>query len=597
MDRLKGIDILRAFAVFLVMGRHMSPCPADANSTIHALTQLWFRGGWIGVDLFFVLSGFLVSGLLFREHEKFGSIHAKHFLLRRGFKIYPAFWLLIACSYVFFMLQKHPVELNQILFELLFVQNYKRGVWGHTWSLAVEEHFYFLLTALMFILTARRASANRFKIIPLLFLIVGLVCLALRLAVASGNPFNYYTYLYPSHLRLDSLSFGVFISYLYHQYPTRFFAWAMRHRLSLLIGGILLLTPAFVLTLEGTKFLHTFGLTVLYIGSGLLLIGVLAINLPTNSITNFGAYIGSHSYSIYLWHVPVVVWVVPLVAKILGSHWNWPLYCASYFLGSLGIGILMALLIEFPVLRVRDRLLPSRARALETHEISTDRMVPRFVSGSFIRTHRINLSGALARTIVTARRLTRRIAAKRKIFIDCGSNTCRVLEARILKGTEREFFAFEPQPELSTCAEEMRRKYPSVPIHFFGKAVWVYDGSINLYLATNWGPNHKGGSTLLAGHVKNESQVDYSHPIRVECIDFSEWIRRHFSKRDHIVVKMDVEGAEYPILEKMVADASIDYVSELLVEFHWQMNESITKARHDSLRKALEGRVSVQEWQ
>jgi FkbM family methyltransferase len=152
--------------------------------------------------------------------------------------------------------------------------------------------------------------------------------------------------------------------------------------------------------------------------------------------------------------------------------------------------------------------------------------------------------------MVVPRWLTRRVAAKRRVFIDYGSNTCKVLAARILAGTEDEFFAFEPQPELSGCAEEVTRKYPSIPIHFFAKAVWVYDGSINFYLATNWGPNHKGGSTLVAGHTKNESKVDYSHPISVECIDFSEWIRRNFSKRDHLVVKMDVEGAEYPILRR-----------------------------------------------
>jgi len=76
-------------------------------------------------------------------------------------------------------------------------------------------------------------------------------------------------------------------------------------------------------------------------------------------------------------------------------------------------------------------------------------------------------------------------------------------------------------------------------------------------------------STLLAGHIKNEARVDYAHPVRVDCIDFSDWIRSNFSKRDHIVVKMDVEWAEYPILGKMLADESIDYVSELLIEFHW----------------------------
>jgi FkbM family methyltransferase len=184
----------------------------------------------------------------------------------------------------------------------------------------------------------------------------------------------------------------------------------------------------------------------------------------------------------------------------------------------------------------------------------------------------------------------------REVFVDCGSNTCKVLAERIERGLESEFFAFEPQPELVACVEEVRSGHPGTPIHFSNKAVWVRDGTMDFYLATEWGPNHRGGSTLLAGHVKNAAKVDYSHPIAVGCIDFSRWLRRNFSRRDHLVVKMDIEGAEYPVLEKMIADGTIDYINELIVEFHWQMNEDLSQERHDALRAALDERVLVTEW-
>jgi len=173
---------------------------------------------------------------------------------------------------------------------------------------------------------------------------------------------------------------------------------------------------------------------------------------------------------------------------------------------------------------------------------------------------------------------------------------CTVLEERIERALEAEFFAFEPQPELVACVEGVRCRHPETPIHFFDKAVWVHDGTMDFYLATEWGPNHRGGSTLLAGHVKNAAKVDYSRPVTVGCIDFSRWIRHNFSRRDHLVVKMDIEGAEYPVLEKMVVEGTIDYVAELIVEFHWQMNEQLSQERHDALRAALEGRVLVSEW-
>jgi FkbM family methyltransferase len=186
--------------------------------------------------------------------------------------------------------------------------------------------------------------------------------------------------------------------------------------------------------------------------------------------------------------------------------------------------------------------------------------------------------------------------APRRVFVDCGSNTCKVLGERIERGLENEFFAFEPQPELAGCVEEARRLHPGVAIRFFAQAVWVHDGTMDFYLATEWGPNHKGGSTLLAGHTRNAAKVDYSRPVAIECIDFSRWIRRNFSRRDYLVVKMDIEGAEYAILEKMLADGTIDYLKELIVEFHWQMNETLSRERHEALRAALAGRVLVTDW-
>ena len=80
-NRLKEIDFLRGIAIILVIFRHKE------------ISKLMQNMGWIGVDLFFVLSGFLVSGLLFKEYLKYGNINAKLFLIRRGFKIYPIFYL------------------------------------------------------------------------------------------------------------------------------------------------------------------------------------------------------------------------------------------------------------------------------------------------------------------------------------------------------------------------------------------------------------------------------------------------------------------------------------------------------------------------
>jgi len=93
--RLPQLDVLRAAAILLVLGRHMAPKHFQDLHSLEDIAPAWVRlgletlqrGGWIGVDLFFVLSGFLVSGLLFQEHLKTGEMSPARFLIRRGFKI------------------------------------------------------------------------------------------------------------------------------------------------------------------------------------------------------------------------------------------------------------------------------------------------------------------------------------------------------------------------------------------------------------------------------------------------------------------------------------------------------------------------------
>jgi peptidoglycan/LPS O-acetylase OafA/YrhL len=141
--RTPTLDILRAVAVILVFSRHSGVFPV--------LSQI----GWAGVDLFFVLSGFLVSGLLFREYQVSQRVHPGRFLMRRGFKIYPQFYVLIATTVIVDVWLGQPVPGRQLASELVFLQSYFPGLWGHAWSLAVEEHFYLLLAAAVALLARR----------------------------------------------------------------------------------------------------------------------------------------------------------------------------------------------------------------------------------------------------------------------------------------------------------------------------------------------------------------------------------------------------------------------------------------------------------
>ena len=157
MHRLSQLDCLRAVAVLLVLGGHFQPPkPEDTGALVAVLTRTWMYGGWTGVDLFFVLSGFLVSGLLFREYQERGAVRPGRFLIRRGFKIYPAFYTM---AIPILLLAQAPAR--QVVSELFFVQNYLLpNFFGYTWTLAVEEHFYLLLAAVVWCAVRYRPDAG-----------------------------------------------------------------------------------------------------------------------------------------------------------------------------------------------------------------------------------------------------------------------------------------------------------------------------------------------------------------------------------------------------------------------------------------------------
>ena len=128
--RSKELDCLRCVAVFLVLCRHLPDLPDSLWGPFRVPVHLLYEAGWAGVDLFFVLSGFLISGLLFREHQKYRRIDFKQFLVRRGLKIYPAFYCLIAGTIGVAILNRWNLPWKRVFAEVFFVQNYFTGLWG-----------------------------------------------------------------------------------------------------------------------------------------------------------------------------------------------------------------------------------------------------------------------------------------------------------------------------------------------------------------------------------------------------------------------------------------------------------------------------------
>jgi peptidoglycan/LPS O-acetylase OafA/YrhL len=384
--RIAALDLLRALAVMLVMFRHLGlgkqnaalvelaaalrgrgPDPGPLARVLGPL----YRLGWTGVDLFFVLSGFLVSGLLFGEYRRQGALSVRRFFVRRAFKIHPAYYTFLALT---ILLAFATVTVSRVLggkaivVQALMVQNYfpPVWVWGHTWSLAVEEHSYVLL-AVALMLLARRGGPDPFSSLPRWLGFVAAAALAVRAVTVYLSPGDLNAQTFPTHARLDSLGFGVLLAYYHHFRPSAFVRLRARRGPLLIFAGVCL-APAAVL--DRGPFMITVGLTLLYVGYGALLVAALPradSNGPLPRWARALVPIGTNSYSIYLWHVPVVMVGGPRLMRALALPSGLVTEAAMYIGMSLAVGIVAAKVIEWPMLRLRDRLFPSPVVPRSSH--------------------------------------------------------------------------------------------------------------------------------------------------------------------------------------------------------------------------------------
>jgi peptidoglycan/LPS O-acetylase OafA/YrhL len=372
--RSMELDALRFLAIALVLVRHLPPIPETLPEVVRVPLYFLYEGGWTGVDLFFVLSGFLISGLLFREYQRHQSIRFKQFFIRRGFKIYPAFYLLIVSTGSIAIVNQWNRPWKRIVTEGLFIQSYFPGLWGQTWSLAIEEHFYVLLPLLLIgLVHFRKKCADPFRDLPWIYLLLMTTTLALRISAAARTSFEFanantfvYTMLYPTHLRIDSLFLGVLAGYLYYYHPANLRKW-IGPRAGWLLGlSVLLLLPNFLWPLLNTPYHYTVGFTLTAGAYAVIMLLSVIHGFPVGPLgrrlfEGF-AYVGARSYSIYLWHLAILMLLQTALPR-WGST-SWSLTSLSYIVGSLLFGLIMARAIETPVLRVRDRLFPSRSRPL-----------------------------------------------------------------------------------------------------------------------------------------------------------------------------------------------------------------------------------------
>lgn len=330
-------------------------------------------GGWMGVDLFFVLSGFLITGILVDSAN--GPRYFRNFYVRRALRIFPLFYGVLALLVVLTPLLRLQWRLGHLSF-LFFCQNIAMNADPslveilpavsviHLWSLAVEEQFYLIWPLLVWWVRDSR------KLMRLCLWLMG-GGLVLRLAVlGAGLAFhrNFQEWIYmelPTHW--DGLVLGSWLAMAVRRWPMETVRRRMRAPFWL---AVLTLTAV----VAGSRSLGHDGNAMCSIGYTAIAVvfaGVLLRALtPGSGAAQFFSlrplrFLGKYSYGIYVYHrlfgpalLPGLYW---LQSKLHSAGLGALLYLAAWFAGSVGIAVASYHLWEQPFLRLKDRLAPSRS--------------------------------------------------------------------------------------------------------------------------------------------------------------------------------------------------------------------------------------------
>ena len=356
-NRTIELDFLRGIAIIAVMGYHFHTV-ATGFRVIPIIQYPFTHFGREGVNLFFTLSGFLVGGLLLRQYASTGVIDARRFIVRRIFKIWPAYYVLIAFHMV---AGRHPLSTFAVQ-NLTHLQNYLGTSISQTWSLAVEEHFYLLLPALLLLFARWKLRAN--AILAMLSLICLAVLIGRSIVVANGGLDAAF---FQTQYRIDSLLAGVMLAAVYWMKPDLYRRLAQKKGMLLAIVGFLVAWLAFATRHDALD--ESIGYTIQSAGYVALIVLMLEHTGAMARMWLFRAiaWVGVYSYGIYLWHsiafAPADILISKTSALGLPALVIWALALAFQIAIAISAGYITTRLVEFPFLLLRNALFPAQGVA------------------------------------------------------------------------------------------------------------------------------------------------------------------------------------------------------------------------------------------
>jgi peptidoglycan/LPS O-acetylase OafA/YrhL len=336
-NRSAAIDFFRGIAILAVVLFHFEP---------------FFPFGYLGVELFFVISGFLVGGILIEKYNA-GKINYPEFILQRGFKIWPSFYFFLAAGNIiayFLYRDSHPdayIPLPDMKRYLLFYRNYtgfpNHWNFDHIWSLCVEEHFYLLFPlSLIVMLAIAKPRAEKIYIIIFSMIVLGFIFKTLTLYYTTGKDT-----ISPTHNKIDSLAYGILLYQVIAYFKDR----QIKNRWIYAIAGIFLLVATIFVNVHYHYIF--FDLVVLWtlvpLSFALIIFGTYHFSFRNFKVIRFIAY---YSYNFYLWHT---LFVYCIYDKIGANFWGLLIYLVCSF----ATAFLATILIEEYFLSRRKHLISS----------------------------------------------------------------------------------------------------------------------------------------------------------------------------------------------------------------------------------------------
>ena len=318
----------------LTTGRHIAALDGVRALAVGAVVTYhlgagWLPGGFLGVDLFFVLSGFLITGLLLAEVDRTGRLSFGTFFARRARRLLPALYLLliVVCGWAAFVALPQAIgDLRGAALAALFYvanwffiltgQSYFADSLGpspleHTWSLAIEEQFY-LVWPLLVLFLVRKAGSRAFVVVTALLLAGSAALMAVQFD--SGDPSTAY---FGTLSRFHELLAGALLAYAVSRGAR--LAPSLRWTAWVALAGIIIMMASVG---DMSAFYYRGG-SLLFCGFAAWLLLALGSGGPPRGAGRLFSWaplvwIGMLSYGIYLWHWPLILWLTPLTTGLAG---------------------------------------------------------------------------------------------------------------------------------------------------------------------------------------------------------------------------------------------------------------------------------------